>query len=119
MASFPKNITHALQHHKVSNFLDLESIDTLESILAELPNLHYYTLEMVIRFLVLVTQYETDNKMGMENLIMMFAPNIMRCPSLTSSHPSLEEAERLLVENVLLNKPMKLLMSNVDSLFVI
>ena len=55
-----------------------ECVQQLKGLLLQLPEEHYVVLRYLIRFLVMVSQYETTNKMNSMALAIVFGPNLFR-----------------------------------------
>lgn len=58
-------------------------VDEAIRILDELPELNRMTLKYIIKFLQVIgsPRYQPQTKMTISNLAMVFAPNVLRCPS--------------------------------------
>ncbi|XP_022080812.1 protein FAM13A-like isoform X2 [Acanthaster planci] len=56
-----------------------DCIKQLKALLQQLPEEHYIVLRYLIRFLVMVSQYENTNKMNSMALAIVFGPNLFRC----------------------------------------
>ena len=57
-------------------------IEAMQKALEELPRVHYYTLEYLIKHLARVVTMEKENLMTSMNVAVVFAPTIMRPESL-------------------------------------
>ena len=50
----------------------------IQQVVSLLPELHYRTLKYLIEHLARIAEYEATNKMGPQNLAIVFGPNILR-----------------------------------------
>ncbi|XP_038060896.1 protein FAM13A-like isoform X2 [Patiria miniata] len=77
-------MTETLHHKFINTQLASQSnpddcIQQLKTLLQDLPEEHYIVLRYLIRFLVMVSQYEATNKMNSNALAIVFGPNLFRC----------------------------------------
>ncbi|XP_071808113.1 protein FAM13A-like isoform X1 [Asterias amurensis] len=77
-------MTEAL-HHQFINVQQTfqsnheECVRQQKNLIQQLPEEHYIVLQYLIRFLVMVAQYESTNKMNSMALAIVFGPNLFRC----------------------------------------
>lgn len=55
-----------------------ECVKQQKNLIQQLPEEHYVVLQYLIRFLVMVSQYESTNKMNSMALAIVFGPNLFR-----------------------------------------
>ena len=55
-----------------------ECVRQQKNLIQQLPEEHYIVLQYLIRFLVMVAQYESTNKMNSMALAIVFGPNLFR-----------------------------------------
>jgi hypothetical protein len=84
------------------------ALPTLRSLLSVLPNDSYGLLEYLVRFLVVVSSHNNENKMTAENLSIVFTPNILHAK---------EENEKTMMETVTAISLLTTLIVHCDSIF--
>jgi len=69
-------------HKHVHKQTEIETYDdrmyAIQQVVSLLPELHYRTLKYLIEHLARIAEYEATNKMGPQNLAIVFGPNILR-----------------------------------------
>ncbi|ORY36303.1 RhoGAP-domain-containing protein [Rhizoclosmatium globosum] len=99
---FPKSMYHA--------FIDAAKIEdermrliSIHELVNQLNDAHYSTLQALIGHLHNVQQLEAENRMGIQNLAIVWGPTLMDCPDASNFEPSELRLQSRVLETVLLN----------------
>ncbi|KAI8850888.1 hypothetical protein BC829DRAFT_388546 [Chytridium lagenaria] len=92
------------------------SVQKIKGVLHSMPRANYCSLEYLLRYLQKVASFSHLNRMTVQNLVIVFAPNVFRCPSAPSG-PSKGSPEKYLVESMQITKTMIVIMDHFDELF--
>lgn len=92
--------------------------EDIRDVLGELPPANLATLRYICRYLLLVASHEHENRMSIQNLARVFAPNIFRCPS-EPPEGTLPSAEHLayLAETLVVGKILQFILEHFDEVF--
>lgn len=72
------------------------SLESLEAIIDELPDISYYFLRYILVLLMRIASFQNVNKMGLYNLCLMFTPTLFKFDSGTENG---QAAEQMVQEN--------------------
>lgn len=75
---FPGSLKETLQELATSTHLDVETVsrEKIDIIISQLPHANMSTLSHLIKHLLKVVFYESENKMGLANLSTVFGPSV-------------------------------------------
>ncbi|KAJ3213983.1 hypothetical protein HDU67_002242 [Dinochytrium kinnereticum] len=88
----------------------------IKEVLLSMPRANYCSLDYLLKYLMTVASKSQVNRMSVQNLVIVFAPNIFRCPSAPSG-PSKGSPEKYLVESMQITKSMVVIMDHYHDLF--
>ncbi|TPX44352.1 hypothetical protein SeMB42_g04362 [Synchytrium endobioticum] len=88
-----------------------DSISKIKQAVAQIPQPNLDVLFYICKYLLLVADREHKNKMGIPNLVIVFAPNLFRCPTEKGN------AEKFLVESLQATKVFTIMLNNLYDIF--
>ncbi|TPX36914.1 hypothetical protein SmJEL517_g01089 [Synchytrium microbalum] len=88
-----------------------DSISKIKQAITQIPQPNLDVLFYICRYLLLVAENEPKNKMGIPNLVIVFAPNLFRCPSEKGT------PEKFLVESMQASKAMGIMLDKFHDVF--
>ncbi|KAJ3413683.1 Protein fam13a [Chytridiales sp. JEL 0842] len=92
------------------------SVPKIRDVINSMTPIHRSSLEYLLRFLLKVASHSHENKMGIQNLVIVFAPNVFRCPSAphgaNKGYP-----EKYLVESMQATKCLVTILENFKEIF--
>ncbi|KAJ3082231.1 hypothetical protein HDU99_003274 [Rhizoclosmatium hyalinum] len=88
----------------------------LQAVLRTLPKPNLDFLEYLLKYLYKVVSHSSKNLMTVQNLVIVFAPNLFSCPSAPSVVSS-GNPEKYLVESMQVTKIMANIMENYEEIF--
>ncbi|KAI9350182.1 GTPase activating protein [Obelidium mucronatum] len=99
---FPKTMYHAfIEAAKLED--ERLRLITIHELVNQLNDAHYSTLQALIGHLHNVQSLEAENRMGIQNLAIVWGPTLMDCPDASSFDPSELRLQSRVVETVLAN----------------
>ena len=96
-------------------FKKTESINAIKAVIDRLPQPNLSVLTWIFTFIKKVAQYSHKNKMGIPNLVIVFAPCIFKCPSAPDAGDIVTEG--YLTESIQITKIMGNLLDHFDEVF--
>ncbi|KAJ3190804.1 hypothetical protein HK101_008347 [Irineochytrium annulatum] len=98
-------------------FIDADCLLTpMREILATIPRSNCLSLEYLCRFLIQVASHSDLNRMSLQNLVIVFAPNVFRCPSAAVGTDK-GDPQKYLVESMQITKTMTVMLEHFDEVF--
>ena len=79
--------------------------------MSQIPQPNLDVLLYICKYLLLVSEREAKNKMGIPNLVIVFAPNLFRCPSEKAS------PEKYLIESMQASKAFTIMLDKFYDVF--
>eukprot|EP01125_Pyxidicula_operculata_P005283 TRINITY_DN1900_c0_g1_i2.p1 TRINITY_DN1900_c0_g1~~TRINITY_DN1900_c0_g1_i2.p1 ORF type:complete len:1019 (-),score=200.05 TRINITY_DN1900_c0_g1_i2:680-3736(-) len=74
--NYAKFVKMSVELSESENFKSL--IPDIKSELSSIPSIHYVTLQHICKFIVKISKWESNTKMGLSNLSIVFGTNIIR-----------------------------------------
>ncbi|KAJ3070046.1 hypothetical protein HDU98_006919 [Podochytrium sp. JEL0797] len=94
------------------------SAQKLHDVLQTLPKPNRDFLHHLMHYLLLLVSHSSRNLMTIQNIVIVFAPNVFKCPSAPSpTAPSGGNPEKYLVESMQVTKIMSNIMENFEEVF--
>ncbi|KAJ3025917.1 UNVERIFIED_CONTAM: hypothetical protein HDU68_006502 [Siphonaria sp. JEL0065] len=93
------------------------SAPKLQHVIQSLPKPNRDFLEYLIKYLLKLVTYSSKNLMTIQNLVIVFAPNLFKCPSAPSPTSPNANPEKYLVESMQMTKIMANIMENFEEVF--
>ncbi|KAJ3209776.1 hypothetical protein HDU82_000138 [Entophlyctis luteolus] len=90
----------------------------LQAVIKSLPVVNREVLEYILRFLLKVVSYSSKNLMSVQNLVIVFAPNLFLCPSAPNPPMSPNgNPEKFLVESMQVTKILASIFDHFHEIF--
>ncbi|KAJ3381393.1 hypothetical protein HDU84_005139 [Entophlyctis sp. JEL0112] len=90
----------------------------LQAVIKSLPVVNREVLEYILRFLLKVVSYSSKNLMSVQNLVIVFAPNLFLCPSAPNPPMSPNgNPEKFLVESMQVTKILASIFDHFQEIF--
>ena len=115
----PEPVLTAALHHKFLAAAAADDIAALALLVAQMPEVHYHTLDMLATLLVEVAALVDTNRMTPTNLGVVFGPTLMAAPVEPGTDPAQAMMAKFDQKSVALqNKCIKLLVEHKSAIFV-
>ncbi|KAJ3096371.1 Unconventional myosin-IXb [Phlyctochytrium planicorne] len=92
------------------------SPSNIKEVLLSIPQANYSSLYFLLKYLFKVSSFSQFNRMSVQNLVIVFAPNIFRCPSAPSGSNK-GSPEKYLIESMEITKTMVVIMDHFKEIF--
>ncbi|KAI9348657.1 Rho GTPase activation protein [Obelidium mucronatum] len=89
----------------------------LRDVVRSMPQPNRDFLEYLMKYLLKLVSYSSKNLMTVQNLVIVFAPNLFKCPSAPSPSSPNGNPEKYLVESMQVTKIMANIMENFHEIF--